>query len=102
MSEEVKAIVEVIGQLGESGTTAFIWYLVLGLVDTLLYSVVVLITIVFLARFGLKLFGACTGLERLAITMQEPNKYPDNWSIAIQKAIDSRFWEKSDPEVSND
>ena len=42
MSEELKAVIESISSLGESGITAFIWYFVLTRVTDLLQTVVII------------------------------------------------------------
>lgn len=63
--EDWKQVAEIIGQLGEQGTSAFIWYLVISLVKTLVLCTAWVIGICVAFRSILKMIVRCCFLDDL-------------------------------------
>ena len=90
MSEELKAIVEVIGNLGDEGVKAFVWYLTVSLVRTILELATIVTVVTVIVKGVYKLFTTVNRVDELHRLVPETRDY----SSTIRMAIDSKFWLK--------
>ena len=94
MSEELKAIVEVIDSLGEEGARVFLWYLAISLIKVIIESVLLLVGLVLIIKSTIRIIVSCSGMERLRYAVSRNDDHYVNMSEAVQRTIDSKFWEK--------
>lgn len=91
MSEELKAIVEVIGNLGEEGSRVFLIYLWVGVLKVIL----IIALAAFIVSTAARLIRWSIGTDRLEDCVNRGLDKRDRMSLSqcIQMAIDSKFWE---------
>lgn len=91
--EELKLILDMLGQLGAQGKEAFVWWVVLDKIPSLLIWIFVLATVCFMSN---KLYKACLestqahqDLRHIAIMLGvcTADKYRFQWLPALEKAI---------------